>query len=89
MMPIASCLHYATQCFEGLKVYRGYDGKLRLFRPERNCRRLNMSSARVALPQFEAAELEKLMKALLAVDGPSEFSCFYFFGIDLGGFGCF
>lgn len=73
MMPIASCLHYATQCFEGMKVYRGYDGKLRLFRPEKNCKRLNMSSARVALPQFDAGELEKLMKALLAIDGPSEF----------------
>jgi branched-chain amino acid aminotransferase len=73
MMPIASCLHYATQCFEGMKVYRGYDGKLRLFRPEKNCKRLNMSSARVALPQFDAGELEKLMKSLLAIDGPSEF----------------
>ncbi|KUJ22360.1 branched-chain amino acid aminotransferase II [Mollisia scopiformis] len=70
MMPIASCLHYATQCFEGMKVYRGYDGKLRLFRPDKNCARLNMSSARVALPQFDTQELEKLMKAFLAIDGP-------------------
>ncbi|KAE8444991.1 hypothetical protein EG329_013997 [Mollisiaceae sp. DMI_Dod_QoI] len=70
MMPIASCLHYATQCFEGMKVYRGYDGKLRLFRPDKNCARLNMSSARVALPQFDPVELEKLMKAFLAIDGP-------------------
>lgn len=73
MMPIASCLHYATQCFEGLKVYRGYDGKLRLFRPERNCRRLNMSSARVALPEFEVRELEVLIKRLMSIDGASEF----------------
>lgn len=40
IMPTASCLHYATQCFEGMKVYRGYDGKLRLFRPDKNCARL-------------------------------------------------
>jgi len=70
MMPIASCLHYATQCFEGMKVYRGYDGKLRLFRPDKNCARLMMSSARVALPTFNPLELEKLLKAFVKLDGP-------------------
>ena len=68
--PTASCLHYATQCFEGMKVYRGYDGKLRLFRPDRNCERMVVSSLRVSLPPFETRELEKLMKALLSIDGP-------------------
>jgi branched-chain amino acid aminotransferase len=69
MMPTASCLHYATQCFEGMKVYRGYDGKLRLFRPDKNCSRLVMSSTRVALPAFDPVELEKLIKALMKLDG--------------------
>ncbi|KAK0848600.1 hypothetical protein LTR03_005611 [Friedmanniomyces endolithicus] len=32
IMPSASVLHYATECFEGLKLYRGYDRRLRLFR---------------------------------------------------------
>lgn len=72
MSPIASCLHYATQCFEGMKVYRGYDGKLRLFRPDKNCARFVMSSARVALPTFNPLELEKLLEAFMKVDGPSE-----------------
>lgn len=45
LMPTASCLHYATQCFEGMKVYRGFDGKLRLFRPDLNCARLVTSKA--------------------------------------------
>ena len=72
IMPTASCLHYATQCFEGMKVYRGYDGKLRLFRPDRNCKRLVMSSTRVTLPPFDPVELEKILKAFLAVDGPRE-----------------
>jgi branched-chain amino acid aminotransferase len=73
MMPTASCLHYATQCFEGMKVYRGFDGRLRLFRPERNCARLVLSSTRVALPAFDPRELEKILKAFLKVDGPREF----------------
>ncbi|POR39523.1 Branched-chain-amino-acid aminotransferase, partial [Tolypocladium paradoxum] len=70
LMPTASCLHYATECFEGLKVFRGYDGRLRLFRPARNAARMRVSAARISLPLFEPAELEKLMVALLAVDGP-------------------
>ncbi|CAG8954217.1 hypothetical protein HYFRA_00005837 [Hymenoscyphus fraxineus] len=69
IMPTASCLHYATQCFEGMKIYRGYDGKLRLFRPDRNCARLVTSSARVSLPIFNPLELEKLLKALMKIDG--------------------
>jgi branched-chain amino acid aminotransferase len=70
LAPTASVLHYATECFEGMKMYRGYDGKLRLFRPDANCRRMLISSTRIALPGFEPEELEKLIIALIAVDGP-------------------
>ncbi|KAG6000191.1 hypothetical protein E4U21_005751 [Claviceps maximensis] len=70
IMPTASCLHYATECFEGLKVFRGHDGRLRVFRPDRNCARMRMSAARISLPLFDASELQKLIMALLAVDGP-------------------
>lgn len=69
LMPTASVLHYATECFEGLKAFRGYDGKLRVFRPDRNAARMRMSAGRISLPLFEPAELEKLMIALLSVDG--------------------
>jgi branched-chain amino acid aminotransferase len=70
--PAASCLHYATQCFEGMKVYRGFDGKLRLFRPERIAKRLEMSSKRVSLPRFDQKELVNLIKALVRLDCPSK-----------------
>ncbi|KAL2261914.1 hypothetical protein VTK26DRAFT_3007 [Humicola hyalothermophila] len=70
LMPTASVLHYATECFEGLKAYRGFDGKLRLFRPDLNARRMLMSTLRISLPGFDPAELEKLIVALMAVDGP-------------------
>lgn len=36
----ASCLHYGTALFEGLKAFRGADGKVRLFRVEENAKRL-------------------------------------------------
>ncbi|KAI2639069.1 branched-chain amino acid aminotransferase [Hypomontagnella submonticulosa] len=70
LMPTASVLHYATECFEGLKAYRGFDGKLRLFRPDCNAARFLMSSVRISLPSFPPAEVEKLLLALMAVDGP-------------------
>lgn len=70
LMPMASVLHYATECFEGMKAFRGFDGKLRLFRPEKNCLRMRKSAGRIALPQFNPLELEKLIKRLVAVDGP-------------------
>ncbi|KAI0443743.1 branched-chain-amino-acid aminotransferase [Xylaria telfairii] len=70
LMPTASVLHYATECFEGLKAYRGYDGKLRVFRPDRNCERMLQSSIRISLPSFAPKELEKLLMALMSVDGP-------------------
>lgn len=35
----ASCLHYGQESFEGLKAFRGKDGKVRIFRMEENARR--------------------------------------------------
>ena len=46
----ASCLHYGTELFEGLKAFRGVDGKVRLFRVADNAKRLKSSADRVCLP---------------------------------------
>ena len=67
--PTASCLHYATECFEGMKAYRGFDGRLRLFRPDCNGQRLMMSSRRGSLPTFHHEQLKYLVEKLLQVDG--------------------
>ncbi|KAJ5614113.1 hypothetical protein N7528_007767 [Penicillium herquei] len=68
--PTASCLHYATECFEGMKVYRGYDGKLRLFRPDCNGERLSNSAQRSSLPGFKFDQLKELVAKLMQIDGP-------------------
>jgi branched-chain amino acid aminotransferase len=53
-----------------MKLYRGLrDGKLRLFRPGRNVARMRQSAARIALPDFEEKELERMIVDLCAVDG--------------------
>ncbi|KAL3474847.1 aminotransferase [Aspergillus californicus] len=67
--PTASCLHYATECFEGMKVYRGFDGKLRIFRPDLNGERLSNSAIRASLPSFRFEELKCLIAKLMQVDG--------------------
>ena len=36
----ATCLHYGQEIFEGLKAFRGKDGKIRVFRLEENARRI-------------------------------------------------
>ncbi|CAG9977213.1 unnamed protein product [Clonostachys byssicola] len=66
--PTASVLHYATESFEGMKVYRGYDGKVRLFRPWLNCQRMNKSNARVCLPAIDPDQLLALISKFLAIE---------------------
>lgn len=41
----ATCLHYGQEAFEGLKAFRGADGKIRLFRAEANAERMQSSAA--------------------------------------------
>jgi branched-chain amino acid aminotransferase len=36
----ATCLHYGQAGFEGMKAFRGVDGKIRLFRPYENAKRM-------------------------------------------------
>lgn len=40
----ATCLHYGQEIFEGLKAFRGKDGKIRVFRLEENARRIRESA---------------------------------------------
>ena len=47
--PRNSTLHYAIQLFEGMKAYRN-EGKISLFRPEMNMKRLLQSASRISLP---------------------------------------
>lgn len=40
----ATCLHYGQEAFEGLKAFRGVDGKVRIFRMEENSNRMEKSA---------------------------------------------
>ena len=45
----ATCLHYGQEAFEGMKAFRGVDGKIRLFRPYENAKRLIRSAEGVMM----------------------------------------
>lgn len=40
----ATCLHYGQEAFEGLKAFRGRDGKIRVFRSGSNARRMHVTA---------------------------------------------
>lgn len=67
--PTASCLHYATQVFEGLKAFRSKDGKnVRLIRPLLNLERLITSARRASLPEFDAQELLPILEKYISME---------------------
>src|SRR5438105_6827665 len=51
--PAAAVLHYGQEIFEGLKAFRGVDGRVRLFRPRRHADRLVNSARRVCIPPMD------------------------------------
>lgn len=61
----ASCaLHYGQSCFEGLKAYRTKEGKIQLFRPNKNAERLNSSLRKLLMPEIPE---EKFIDACMQV----------------------
>ncbi|MBR3908130.1 MAG: branched-chain amino acid aminotransferase [Clostridia bacterium] len=50
--PASTVLHYGSEIFEGLKAYRRADGKVQMFRPIENIRRMNRSAERLCLPEI-------------------------------------
>ena len=66
--PAAMCLHYGQEVFEGMKAYRCVDGKIRLFRPDKNMARLNVSNDRLCIPQIDEEFCVEAIKELVKVD---------------------
>jgi branched-chain amino acid aminotransferase len=66
--PAASVLQYAQGLFEGLKAIRGYDGKIRLFRPDRHCERMTHGSARMCMPVVPKEAMLQAIIELVRLD---------------------
>ncbi|KXH80081.1 branched-chain amino acid aminotransferase [Sporosarcina sp. HYO08] len=67
--PASIVFHYGQTVFEGLKAYASEtDGKIRLFRPEQNMRRMNESCARLVMPQVDEKLALDALNQLLEID---------------------
>lgn len=61
----ATALHYGQEAFEGLKAFRGKDGKIRIFRWENNWERMNFSARGILMPEIPKEIFEEsLMKVI-------------------------
>ena len=61
----ATCLHYGQEAFEGLKAFRGKDGKIRVFRTEENGKRLQDSARGIMMEPIPLDLFKKMV--LMAV----------------------
>jgi len=66
--PAAMVLHYGQSVFEGLKAYLADDGRILLFRADKNASRLNSSSDRLCIPLLDEDMIIAAISKLVLVD---------------------
>lgn len=66
--PSAKIFHYGQSIFEGMKAYKDKDGKVWLFRPLENFKRLNKSAERLAIPELPEAYFMEGLMALIQLE---------------------
>lgn len=66
--PATCVLHYGQAIFDGLKAYRGKDGRIRLFRASENAKRLNRSARQLCIPEIDPVLIEESIRALVEID---------------------
>jgi len=66
--PATAVLHYAQAIFDGLKAFRGVDGKIRLFRPQKHVERLIQSSQRLCIPPLDPDLALKSLVTLVGIE---------------------
>ena len=65
--PSMSVLHYGQAVFEGMKAYKDEGGKVWLFRPDENFKRINRSSVSLQIPIFPKEYFFEGLKTLLKI----------------------
>lgn len=66
--PATAVLHYAQSMFEGLKAFRGKDGKIRMFRPNKHVERLNRTAQLLCIPTIDPEMVLKSWTTLVGLD---------------------
>ena len=65
MDPGSMVLHYAQEVFEGMKAYKTKDGKIQLFRPDMNAKRMQKSCERLCMPQIPVEDFVEAVSAVV------------------------
>ena len=68
LSPASTVLHYGEEIFEGMKAYLTEDGKIQLFRPYENAKRMNSSADRLCLPEIPEEDFVEAIKKLVEID---------------------
>ncbi|EGJ70384.1 branched-chain amino acid aminotransferase [Bacteroides coprosuis DSM 18011] len=55
----ATCLHYGQEAFEGMKAFKGKDGKIRIFRIKDNAERLQTSCEGICMAKLPIEKYEE------------------------------
>jgi branched-chain amino acid aminotransferase len=66
--PGNATLHYGQSVFEGMKAYRMQDGKIGIFRPDQNFKRINRSAERMCIPQLTEEHFMRALTTLIDLD---------------------
>lgn len=64
----ATCLHYGQEAFEGLKAFRGKDGKIRIFRLEENAARLQSTCRGILMPEISTELFAQMVKKVIKLN---------------------
>ena len=66
--PSTSVFHYGQAVFEGMKAYKDDHGKVFLFRPDQNAKRINISANRLEMPSFPEEDFVNALKQLVQIE---------------------
>jgi branched-chain amino acid aminotransferase len=66
--PSAMVFHYGQEMFEGLKAYKTEDGRILLFRPDKNIERANNTNRRICIPEIPEEDFLQAIQAIVAAD---------------------
>lgn len=66
--PSAMVFHYGQEMFEGLKAYPADNGKIVMFRPQKNIERANNTNRRLCIPQLDPEDALQALKAIVEMD---------------------
>ena len=64
----ATCLHYGQEIFEGLKAFRGKDGKVRVFRPMENCKRIQDSARGIMMQPITDDKFMEMIRMVVKLN---------------------